>query len=199
MTTPPPTPPPSSPAPPPSGPAPAPRTTSTTRSLSIPPLLLAALIGAIVVIGASFAPWVSSSTSDEKLSGWQLYDDQVGDKENAGFYFDRSFGKDDSPFFTGLSTIIAGAAVGIVALALMVSRGSANDSIGGVFAFLGITAGILVLVVGGTNLVSYLRKAEGVPADLEWGLILVWVGAVVSAAIIPASLTAGGARAPSRL
>ena len=99
-----------------------------------------------------------------------------------------------SPFFTGLSTLIAGAAVLLVALALLASArggGGPSDNLRGVLAFLGITAGVLMLIVCGTNLVSYLRKDDAVPVDIDWGLIVVWIGALASAAIIPAAFNQG--------
>jgi len=180
---------------------PAPTTSTPARDSGSggSPLALIALVGALIVIGATFAPWLGQggdgvfSDSRVELSGWDFYDDRdrLAEEPNS-FYLEESFLEDDAPFFNGLSTVIAGAAVGIVAIGLLAMRGR-SSGLDALLAFLALAAAVLVLVVCFTNLISYLRAGDENLAGLKWGLLLIWIGAFLGAAVLPAALAGGRA------
>ena len=103
----------------------------------------AALVGAALMVLSVFLPWFSSG--DQSFTGWDSVNPSLADISSAdeavdtiaeaGNFFDVSYfdpASSFSPFFTGLSILIAGALLALISLAMLASlKGGAFPALAG--------------------------------------------------------------------
>jgi hypothetical protein len=151
----------------------------------------AALVGAALMVVAVFLPWFSSG--DQSFTGWDSVNPSLADISSAdeavetiadaGNFFDNSYfdpASSFSPFFTGLSILIAGGLLALISLAMLASLK------GGAFRLpsaghLALTVlGIIIAIVGVTNLASLYATGPGSEfLKPEFGLFLLTAGALL--------------------
>jgi hypothetical protein len=136
----------------------------------------AALAGAALMIVSVFLPWVGDVT------GWDSVNQEITSIRSAGdFYVNPAFADSGfSPFFTGLSILIAGGLLALVSLAMLASLK------GGAFRLpsaghLALTVlGVIIAVVGVTNLASLYATGPGAGMlDPAYGLFVLTAGALI--------------------
>ena len=141
------------------------------------------LVACGLMVAASFMPWLGKE-GGRTFSGWDLY----GAQRDAGLdellirrFFTDASGNPVS-FFTGLTTLIcalwlAGSAIvfGVVFSLLRRRRLLSAVAVGP----LGLSVTIGALPVG-TQAMLYVQGGPSSGASLEYGLILLWVAAVVA-------------------
>jgi hypothetical protein len=137
---------------------------------------LAALAGAALMIVSVFLPWVGDVT------GWDSVNQEITSIRSAGdFYVNPAFAESGfSPFFTGLSILIAGGLLALISLAMLASLK------GGAFRLpsaghLALTVlGVVIAVVGVTNLASLYATGPGAGTlDPASGLFVLTAGALI--------------------
>ena len=151
----------------------------------------AALVGAALMVLSVFLPWFSSG--DQSFTGWDSVNPSLADISSAdeavdtiaeaGNFFDVSYfdpASSFSPFFTGLSILIAGGLLALISLAMLASLK------GGAFRLppaghLALTVlGIIIAIVGVTNLASLYATGPGSEfLKPEYGLFLLTAGALI--------------------
>jgi hypothetical protein len=136
----------------------------------------AALAGAALMIVSVFLPWVGDVT------GWDSVNQEITSIRSAGdFYVNPAFADSGfSPFFTGLSILIAGGLLALISLAMLASLK------GGAFRLpsaghLALTVlGVIIAVVGVTNLASLYATGPGAGMlDPAYGLFVLTAGALI--------------------
>lgn len=150
-----------------------------------------ALVGAALMIVSVFLPWFSSG--DQSFSGWDSVNPSLTEISNAdeaiqtiadaGNFYENAYfdpASSFSPFFTGLSILIAGGLLALISLAMLASLR------GGAFRLpaaghLALTVlGIIIAIVGVTNLASLYATGPGSEfLKPEYGLFLLTAGALV--------------------
>lgn len=137
---------------------------------------LAGVAGGALMIAAVFLPWLSRPAEEGAVSGWDTYRQASGVKQ---WYIHEAFADGFSPFFSGLSVLLAGALLALVGLAMLASlRGGAfRLPLAGIIV-LGLLA-LLIFLLGITNLLSVY--ATGDPGEMApaYGLYLLTAGATV--------------------
>lgn len=136
----------------------------------------AALVGGALMIVSVFLPWLGSPLGGQSVTGWDTYDLASGTEK---FFVQEAFSTGFSPLFSGLSVLIAGGLLALIALAMLgsLSGGAFRLPAGGIF-ILGILA-LLIFVVGGTNLASLYATGDPDVVTPEWGLYLLAGGAII--------------------
>lgn len=150
---------------------------------------LTALIGGAAMIGAVFLPWLAYPSLANTARGWDTFALASG---GARWFTQHAFDAYGfSPGFTGLSVLIAGGLLGVAGGAMLLSlRGGAFRLRGSTVLALRLGA-LLVLVVGGTNLVSaYARGASGLVTP-QWGLFQTAAGAIIGLVAVWVGLSRG--------
>jgi hypothetical protein len=155
---------------------------ATSRSLSSRRGLggFAALVGAALMIVSVFLPWFRGG--GVSVTGWDSVNTKITSIRSAGDFFKNpAFANSGfSPFFTGLSILIAGGLLALISLAMLASLR------GGAFRLpaaghLALTAlGIVIAAVGVTNLASLYATGPG--SELlkpEYGLFILTAGALI--------------------
>jgi hypothetical protein len=153
----------------------------------------AVLAGAAVMVVSVFLPWFGGDfTGGEAITGWDSvnpdiaevsgYGDFVDIASSAGNFFETPYFAVDgfSPFFTGLSILIAGGVLAAIGLAMLLSlRGGAFRLPGAGYLAMAVL-GLLVAVVGVTNLASLYATGPGSALIApEYGLFLLTGGALL--------------------
>lgn len=136
----------------------------------------AALVGAALMIVSVFLPWLTL-LGEESVTGWETYTEATGmDK----FFMSEAFDTGFSPWFSGMSVLIAGAVMALLGLALLASvRGGAFALPGAGKLVVGVLAA-LAAIVGVTNLASLYATGPGAGMlDPEYGLFLLTAGALL--------------------
>lgn len=139
----------------------------------------AALIGAALMIVSVFLPWFEGAGSS--YSGWDAVVEDVTNIGGTGdFYHSPFFAADGfSPFFTGLSVLIAGVLLAVIGLLMLVSLSGGAFRLPGFWMFIVGLLALAVAVVGVTNLASLYATGDSDLVSPEWGLFLLTAGAVV--------------------
>jgi|GEM_PF-1715982 len=150
----------------------------------------AALVGGALMIVSVFLPWFGSG--GQTFSGWDSVNPSLGDISSAGEavetiadagnFFDTPYFAADgfSPFFTGLSILIAGALLALIGLAMLASLRGGAFRLPAAGQMVLLVLGIVVAVVGVTNLASLYATGPGTEfLKPEYGLFLLTAGAVV--------------------
>lgn len=146
---------------------------------------LTALIGGAAMIWSVFLPWLAYPSLGNTVRGWDTYALASG---SGRWFTQHAFSADGfNPGFTGMSVLIAGGLLGASGLAMLSSlRGGAFRLRTATTLILRVLA-LLVLVVGGTNLVSAYAAGALALVTPQWalfqagagatiGLVAVWVG-----------------------
>ena len=151
----------------------------------------AALVGGALMIVSVFLPWFGGG--GQTFTGWDSVNPSLGDISTAGQAFDEIANAGNfyenayfdpassfSPFFTGLSVLIAGGLLVLIGLAMLASlRGGAFHLPGAGKLILAILA-ILCAIVGVTNLSSLYATGPGAGLlDAEYGLFLLTAGGLI--------------------
>ena len=141
---------------------------------------LAALAGGLLVILSVFAPWMWYPVSMSTMTGWDTFELGSGAEK---WFTQAAFSTSGfSPGFSGISVLVAGIVLALIAVAMLFSlRGGAfRPSLGSILvpAFLAL----LVFVVACTNLGSLYATADQNVVRPEWGLFALAAGAAVGLA-----------------
>jgi len=138
---------------------------------------LAALAGGFLVILSVFAPWMYYPASTSTVTGWDTF--ELASGADKWFTQDAFSTSGFSPGFSGISVLIAGIVLALIALAMLFSRsgGAFRLSLGSILV-LGFVA-LLVFVVGCTNLASLYATADQNVVRPEWGLFALAAGVAV--------------------
>jgi hypothetical protein len=139
----------------------------------------AALVGGAAMIVSVFLPWFASG--GPSYSGWDAVVEDVKNIEGTGDFFVNPAFTDSgfSPFFTGLSVLIAGILLALIGLAMLASlRGGAFHLPGIVQILLGVLA-LGIAFVGVANLASLYATGDTDIFKPEYGLYIMTAGAVV--------------------
>jgi hypothetical protein len=151
----------------------------------------AALVGGALMIVSVFLPWFGGG--GQSFTGWDSVNPNLADISNAGEavdtiaeagnFFDNSYfdpASSFSPFFTGLSILIAGALLVLIGLAMMFSLKGGAFQLPGFGQFILVVLGILIAIVGVTNLASLYATGPGTEfIKPEYGLFLLTAGALI--------------------
>lgn len=139
----------------------------------------AALIGAALMIISVFLPWFEGAGSS--YTGWDAVVEDVTSIEGTGdFYHSPFFASDGfSPFFTGLSVLIAGVLLALIGLLMVFSLSGGAFRLSGFWMFIVGLLALVIAVVGVTNLASLYATGDTDLVSPEWGLFLLTAGAVV--------------------
>lgn len=151
--------------------------------------LIVCLAGSALMIAGSFMPWLSGE-SFRTLSGWDIYRAQVGSAWWDRFVIWNFFTASDGssvPFFTGLVTLLGGVWLAAWTAALFVVYGLVHprrspgrfDWRGGPHRIFHALVVVPAAVAGLENTFFYYDGGASSGADLEYGLILVWVATAV--------------------
>ena len=144
----------------------------------------AALIGAALMIVSVFLPWFSSG--DQSFSGWDSVNPSLADIRNAdqaietivdaGNFYENAYfdpASSFSPFFTGLSILIAGGLLALISLAMLASLRGGAFRLPPAGQFVVGLLGVLIAIVGVTNLPSLYATGPGSEfLKPEYGLFL---------------------------
>ncbi len=140
---------------------------------------LAALVGGAAMVVSVFLPWFTAGT--ESVTGWDSVNTKVTQIRSTGDFFKSPAFADTgfSPFFTGLSILIAGGLLVLLALAMLASlRGGAFRLPAAGQFILGLLAA-LIAAVGVTNLASLYATGPGTGViKPEYGLFILTAGAL---------------------
>jgi hypothetical protein len=138
----------------------------------------AALIGGALMIVSVFLPWFSGA--EASYSGWDAVVEDVTNVEGTGdFYISPAFGSGFSPFFTGLSVLIAGGLLVLIGVAMLFSLSGGAFRLPGFWVFLLGLLALLIFIVGVTNLISLYATGDSDVWSPEWGLYLLTAGAAI--------------------
>ncbi len=139
----------------------------------------AALIGAALMIVSVFVPWFQGAGSS--YSGWDAVVEDVTNIGGTGdFYHSPFFAADGfSPFFTGLSVLIAGVLLALIGLLMLFSLSGGAFRLPGFWVFIVGILALAIAVVGVTNLASLYATGDSNVVSPEWGLFMLTAGAVI--------------------
>jgi hypothetical protein len=150
----------------------------------------AALVGGAAMIVSVFLPWFKAG--GPSYSGWDAVVEDVTNIGGTGdFFVNPAFASSGfSPFFTGLSVLIAGVLLVLIGLAMLASlRGGAFHLPGIVQVLLGVLA-LGIAFVGVANLASLYATGDTDIFKPEYGIFILTAGAVVG--LLGAWLGIGG-------
>lgn len=152
-----------------------------------------ALVAAALMIISVFLPWFGGAfTGGKSVTGWDSVNPDIADISDYQEFVDIVSGAGNfyespyfalsgfSPFFTGLSVLIAGGALALIGLVMIASlRGGAFGlSAAGYLALTVLT--LVIAIVGVTNLASLFTTGPGTGyLDPEYGLYLLTGGALL--------------------
>ena len=134
----------------------------------------AALAGGALMIVSVFLPWIGDMT------GWDSVNTDITSIRSTGDFFKNPAFADSgfSPFFTGLTILIAGGLMVLIGLAMLASLRGGAFRLPGAGMFVLALLGVLIAIVGVTNLPSlYATGPAGV--NPAYGLFLLTAGALV--------------------
>lgn len=136
----------------------------------------AALAGGVAMIVSVFLSWLTSTSGNASVTGWDTFEQAAGTEQ---WFVRETFTTGFSPFFSGLSVLIAGALLTLIGLAMLfsLSGGAFRLPSAGIF-LLGLLA-LLIFLVGITNLVSVYATDDLGLVDPQYGLFLLTGGATV--------------------
>jgi hypothetical protein len=138
----------------------------------------AALVGGVLMVLSVFFPWFGT---DASYTGWDAVVEDVTNISGTGNFFANPYFAESgfSPFFTGLSVLIAGALLVAIGLLMLLSLSGGAFRLPGFWMFiLGLLA-LAIAVVGVTNLASLLATSDSDVVSTEWGLYLLTGGALI--------------------
>ena len=142
---------------------------------------LVAAAGGAAMIAGTYITWLSAGGTG--FSGWDFYHMRSDVQQNV-FFIGHMFTK-TSPFLTGLSTLIIGIALVVIAaltVVLPASRSSAERSgkwtVNPGLAMLVVLLAVCVLVGGIWNMVSWLTTGRDSNASAGAGLYVVAAGGI---------------------
>lgn len=137
-----------------------------------------ALLGGAAMIVSVFVPWFGTTAS---YSGWDSVVKSVENVSGTGDFFQAHWLSTSgfSPYFTGLSVLIAGVLLVLIGLAMLFSLKGGAFRLPGIAVFLLGLLALLIAVVGVTNLISLFATRGSGQISPEWGLYLLTAGAAV--------------------
>ena len=163
----------------------------------------AALVGAALMIVSVFLPWFSSG--DQSFTGWDSVNPSLADIStageavdtiaDAGNFYDNSYfdpAGSFSPFFTGLSILIAGGLLVLIGLAMLASLRGGAFRLPAAGQLILAVLGIVIAIVGVTNLASLYATGPGAEfLSPEYGLFLLTAGALLGFLGVVAAVVKG--------
>jgi hypothetical protein len=137
---------------------------------------VSALIGGAAVIVSVFLPWLGYPSGDT-VTGWDTYAFASG---TARWFTRHAFSAIGfSPGFSGVSVLIAGGVLVLLALAMLFSLAGGAFRLGVAAAVvLGVLA-LLAFIVGGANLASLYATGDPDLVTPGYGLFVLSAGAVI--------------------
>ena len=137
-----------------------------------------ALIGAALMIISVFLPWFGT---DASYTGWDAVVKDVTNIQGTGDFFTTPYFADSgfSPFFTGLSVLIAGGLLVLIGVAMLFSLSGGAFRLPGFWVFIVGVLALAIAIVGVTNLASLLATGDSNVVSPEWGLYMLTAGAVI--------------------
>ena len=137
-----------------------------------------ALIGAALMIISVFLPWFGT---DASYTGWDAVVEDVTNIKGTGDFFTTPYFADSgfSPFFTGLSVLIAGVLLALIGLLMLLSLSGGAFRLPGFWVFIVGVLALAIAIVGVTNLASLLATGDSNVVSPEWGLYMLTAGAVI--------------------
>jgi len=151
----------------------------------------AALVGGALMVVSVFLPWFDSG--GQSFTGWDSVnpnlaeissaDEAVETIADAGNFYDNSYfdpASSFSPFFTGLSILIAGGLLALISLAMLASLKGGAFRLPSAGHFVLAVLGIIIAIVGVTNLASLYATGPGTEfIEPQYGLFLLTAGALI--------------------
>jgi hypothetical protein len=140
----------------------------------------AALLGGVLMVVSVFLPWLSAV--GVSLTGWDTVNTQISEIRSTGDFYKNSFFSESgfSPFFTGLSILIAGGLLILIGLAMLASLRGGAFRLPAAGQFILAILAVLIAVVGVTNLASlYATGPGGGILDPQYGLFILTGGAII--------------------
>jgi hypothetical protein len=134
-----------------------------------------ALAAGALMVASVFLPWLNSPLgAGGSVTGWDTYEQASGGEQ---WFVQETFSSGFSPWFTGISLLIAGGLLALIGLAMLASlRGGAfRLPVAGIIV-LGLMA-LLIFIVGITNLVSLYATGDSDLMTPAYGLFLLTAGA----------------------
>ena len=138
-----------------------------------------ALVGGALMIVSVFFPWFQGAGSS--YSGWDAVVEDIQSVQGAGDFFANPYfaASGFSPFFTGLSVLIAGVLLALIGLLMLLSLSGGAFRLPGVWVFIVGVLALAIAIVGVTNLASLLATGDSNVVSPEWGLYMLTAGAVI--------------------
>jgi len=145
---------------------------------------LAALVGGALMVLSVFLPWFGGG--GDSVTGWESVNQDIVEDftsvSDTGNFFDTPFFAESgfSPFFTGLSILIAGGLLVLIGLAMLASLKGGAFRLPGAGQFILVVLGIIIAIVGVTNLASLYATGPGTEfLEPEYGLYFLTAGALL--------------------
>jgi len=159
----------------------------------------AALVGGALMVVSVFLPWFGG------ITGWDSVNPSLGDIStageavetiaDAGNFYDNSYfdpAGSFSPFFTGLSILIAGGLLVLIGLAMLASLRGGAFRLPAAGQLILAVLGIVIAIVGVTNLASLYATGPGAEfLSPEYGLFLLTAGALLGFLGVVAAVVKG--------
>ena len=141
----------------------------------------AALLGGALMVVSVFLPWFSAG--GVSFTGWDSVSTELTEIRSTGaFYQSPTFTTtpgEFSPFFTGLSILIAGVLLVLIGLAMMASLRGGAFRLPALGQFILAILAIVIAVVGVTNLASLYATRDPASFAAEYGLFVLTGGAII--------------------
>lgn len=139
---------------------------------------IAALTGGVLLILSVWLPWIKTPYDDP--TGWDVYQ-TLSDAGRNGLYEGNFFDESFSPFFSGMTVLIAGV-VAVLAgiLLLMTVKAASSAAFPGWAVVIAWIVAAAVLLAGFTNAFSLFTRGPGRGlVDPGLGLYVAFVGGLI--------------------
>ena len=138
----------------------------------------AALIGGAAMIVSVFLPWIGGATGWDSVN--QELTSDITNVSTGDFFHNPTFADSGfSPFFTGLSILIAGGLLVLIGLAMLASLRGGAFRLPGAGKFIIAVLAVLIAIVGVTNLASLYATGDADVWSPEYGLFVLTAGALI--------------------
>lgn len=140
----------------------------------------AALVGGALMVVSVFLPWFGAGGGS--VTGWDSVNTEITEIRSTGDFFKNpAFAESGfSPFFTGLSILIAGGLLVLIGLAMLASLRGGTFRLPGAGRFILVVLGLLIVIVGVANLASLYATGPGTEfLKPEYGLFVLTGGALI--------------------
>jgi len=129
----------------------------------------ATLAGGALMIVSVFLPWFGG------ITGWASVNTDLASIRSTGDFY-GNYAEGFSPFFTGLSILIAGGLLVLIGLFMVASLRGGAFHLPAVGKLIVAVLAIVIVIVGVTNLASLYATSD---VDPEYGLFILTAGALI--------------------